>query len=352
MTKINLVHLLDVKWLLIVGVLLSSAVFSLGPVLVNHPEVAIGITLDLTIVIPLVYFWIIRKKNISNFSIIPVFLICLLLASFLLPPPHHHTLQWIKTWLLPVVELSALSFLIYKIRQIWIQLKKEKTTNPDFLDVLYRSTRSVFGTSTLAGVLSTELAVFYYTFYFGKKRKADQHSFFSYHKKSGQTEVLGVICFLLIVETIPVHILLAMWNETIAWIASLSSLYLMLQIFAHLRASRLRFIEFQENHLIVRNGLAVSTQIKYEHIDRLEVTTRSGKTDKKVVKVGFLPELESHNMKLLLKEPQLIRGLYGKEKKVQILLFFIDDKEAFLQKFNSKVLGHEKSAGSKSGPAN
>lgn len=341
MEKIKLSLFLDIKWLLIASVLLSSLVFSLGPVLASHPEVAVGITLDLTIVIPLIYLWIIRKKNVSTFTVIPVFLLCLLLASFLLPPAHHQALQWIKAWLLPIVELSALSFLIYKMRQIWIQLKKEKAANPDFLEVLYKSTRQVFGHSTFAQVLSTELAVFYYAFYFGKKREADQLLSFSYHKKSGQTEVLGIICFLLIVETVPVHILLSMWNETLAWIASLSSLYIMLQILAHLRASRLRFIVFEEERLVLRNGLAASAQINYADIEDLEMTSRRVKTDKKVVKIGFLPELESHNMVLSLTDPQPITGLYGKEKKAQVLLFFVDDKEAFSQKMNSKMNDYE-----------
>ena len=337
MVKINYSYFLDAKWLILLGILLSSICLALSPLLLQHPKLATGITLDLTISIPIVYLWIIRNKGTSNFSVVPVFIACLLFAYFLLPATHHQTVHWVKGWILPLIEMVVLSLILFKIRQSWIFYKREKTKRLDFLTILRESTNQAFGKSKFAKVLSTELAVFYYVFYWGKIPKADTAHSFSYHRKSGQAEVLGAVLFILIIETIPTHILLSLWNETIAWIASISSLYLVMQVVGHLRASRIRLIQLNANQLLLHHGLTGDTEINYSNIEKIELNKRTPKKEKFTLKLGLLPELESHNIIIYLKQPQILDGLYGVQKEYKKLLFFVDNREDFLKQISTKI---------------
>ena len=81
-------------------------------------QLSVGITIDLLFLIPLVYFFLIRKKEIPKITVLSLFIVGLVTASYILPENHQLLLSQVKTYFFPVVELGILTFLFIKIRKL------------------------------------------------------------------------------------------------------------------------------------------------------------------------------------------------------------------------------------------
>jgi|GEM_PF-3474162 len=66
----------------------------------------LAITIDLLLIVPLVYFLLIRKTEISKTTIVPVMIIGLLIGSYFWPKESQRYLTIFKIWALPIIELS------------------------------------------------------------------------------------------------------------------------------------------------------------------------------------------------------------------------------------------------------
>ena len=77
-----------------------------------------GLTADLLLTNPFFYWLAIRKTRIPNISVVPVFVLSMVLGFSLIPEENQQYLQLAKTWVLPVIELTVFGFIIFKIRKI------------------------------------------------------------------------------------------------------------------------------------------------------------------------------------------------------------------------------------------
>jgi len=83
----------------------------------NSEKIAIGITFDLLLIIPLIYYLLIRKTNIPKMTIIPFLILGVVICSIILPQENQYYLSQFKTCVLPLIELSILSYVIYNVRK-------------------------------------------------------------------------------------------------------------------------------------------------------------------------------------------------------------------------------------------
>ena len=74
-----------------------------------------AITFDLLITTPILYYLIIRKRSIPKTTIIPVFILGIIVASIILPQAHQGYLELVKTWFLPLLELGVFTYLVVMI---------------------------------------------------------------------------------------------------------------------------------------------------------------------------------------------------------------------------------------------
>ena len=88
--------------LLMVG-LVHSPFFTLQP-----EALSLGITVDLVLTVPLVYFFLIRNRNIPKVTVISFFIAGIVVAGFILPELHQFYLNQLKTWVFPLVEIAVL----------------------------------------------------------------------------------------------------------------------------------------------------------------------------------------------------------------------------------------------------
>ncbi|MEE2907354.1 MAG: hypothetical protein VX527_05915 [Planctomycetota bacterium] len=153
---------------------------------------------------------------------------------------------------------------------------------------------------------------------------------FTYHQKhSGRTLLAGLV-LAAIVEATAIHFLIAIWNDWVALAATLTSVWLALQILAQIRAIGMRPIYIDQGHLMLRNGAFDLADVPLDHVESIERSTRECKRTKgelAPLNVGFPA---AHNVILRLKEPMEARILNLKKRDFQVALLAIDDADRFV----------------------
>lgn len=300
---------------------------------INSNALATGITFDLLLTLPIVYFLLIRKTNIPKTTIIPLLILAIVICSAILPLEHQFYLNLFKIWILPIVELTVLSFVIYNVRKAIKSFKLKKDASVDFFTTL-KSTCYEILPENVVMPLVTEIAVFYYGFIYWKKRKLNVNEF-SYHKNSGTIIVLIAIIFIVAIETFVLHKLLVRWSHLAAWILTFLSIYSGIQIFGFLKSMVKRPILIENQQLLLRYGIMTETIIDTKDIESIEITSKDLEKNKETRKLSLLGDLESHNMVIRLKKENTLVGLYGIKRKYKNLAIYVDDKHEFLNQINN-----------------
>lgn len=296
-------------------------------VLPGNEALVLGITADLVLTVPLIYFLLIRKTEIPKTAVIPIMVAGLLIGSYFLPEENKDYLNFFKIWILPIVEISVLFFIIYKVRKGIKLYKSNKTEAFDFFPTLKKTCYDILPKGAVIPIV-TEIAVFYYGFIYWKRRELKANEF-SYHKESGTVALLGALIFIIGVETVVLHILLSRWSVIAAWILTFLSIYSGIQIFGFLKSMFKRPISIENDRLYLRYGIMTETTIDLKDIDSIEISSKDIDLNNETKKLSFLGELESHNIIIRLKNENELVGLYGTRKKYKNLAMYVDDKTEF-----------------------
>jgi SNF family Na+-dependent transporter len=127
----------------------------------NNPDsLAIGITVDLLLTVPFVYFLLIRKTSIPKTTVVPFLILGIIICSIILPSENQYFLNLFKIWVLPIIEISILSYVIYNVRKAIKRYKLNKNRSLDFFTAL-KSTCYAILPKEVVILLVTEIAVFY-----------------------------------------------------------------------------------------------------------------------------------------------------------------------------------------------
>ena len=296
---------------------------------------AMASTVDLTLLIPIIYFLFIRKTTIPKVTLIPVFIISYLIASALLSAEHHQTLSIIEL-AIPVIELGAISFIIYNIRNIAKAYKKEhRQQNLGFVETVHRATANAFGEGTVAKVFATEISIFHYALFGWKRQPEAPSDHFTYHKENGYVAFMAVIFFALIAETAIFHIWLSSWSIIAAWILTAISIYSSFFLLGDFNAARKRPTYFSEKGLELRVGLRWRATIPLDQIELIAFRTPD---KEKEDFANLVLTLEGNTVIDLYSEIQ-VEGLYGLKKKCTKLCIHLDDKAGFKAELDKRRAG-------------
>ena len=323
--------LFSIPFLLIASLVLlsQSALFLSNPEILSH-----AITLDLILTVPFVYFLIIRKKDTPKITIASMFVLGIVIAGLIIPTQNQFVLQQVKTFVFPVVVV----FLVFKTHQTRQHFKLQKKNNPDFYTALKISCKAILP-ERVGALLATEIAVIYYSFFSWKQRDLAANEF-SYYKKSGIQLLVSTFIFLIFIETFAMHLMLQLWNHTVAWILTALSLYTCLQFFALIRSMSKRpvFIDVTNRKLFLRYGFFSEATIPFDDIQQIEANTRPLPTDKSILQFSPLGQLDKHNIILHLKSENTLQRIYGMKNQFTSLAIYIDEREQFINNIES-VLG-------------
>ena len=316
---------------LIIGMMIlisKSSIFGTNP-----NALSTGITFDLLLTVPLVYFLLIRKTNIPKTTVVPFMIIGMVICSIILPIQNQYYLDLFKTWILPLLELSIVSYIIYNLSKAIKRYKLNKSQSIDFFTTLKNTSYEILPKGMVIPLV-TEIAVFYYGFVYWKKRELNENEF-SYHKESGTVTLLIAIIFIVAIETVVFHILLAKWSIVSAWVLTFLSIYSGIQLFGFLKSMYKRPISIENNKLFLRYGIMNETTIDIANIESIEFSSKDIKLNKETRKLSFLGELESHNIIISLKEENTLIGLYGIKRRYKNLALHVDKKFEFKNQINN-----------------
>ena len=289
--------------------------------------VTLGISLDLLITIPIVYFLLIRKSTIPKTTIVPMMILGLVIGFFVLPETNHQYLNVFKTWFLPIIEVSIASFVIIKVRKAILFHKSQKDTSLDFFTTLKKTCAEILP-KPIVVPFATEISVFYYGFIYWKRRKLAKNEF-SYHKESGSVALFLVLIMLIAIEITPIHHLLASWSVIAAWILTILSIYSGFQVFGFAKSLMKRPIEVTQDTLLLRYGIMHEAEIPLSEIKEIKLSKKSFTKEDNITRFALLGELESHNIIIEVHNEQTLHGLFGIKKPFTKLALHVDKDAAF-----------------------
>jgi len=328
------------NWSLALGlpllVMLSSIIIVYSPFFAAHSAgMSTGVTLDLTVTAPLLYFLAIRRTAVSKMTVIRVFVVGVLVAGLLLGS-RSPLLHGIKTWISPVIEAVVVITVVWNIRKARRQVGRGEM---DMLTHLRSIAARIFGNERVGDVLGSELAVIYYALM--RRRKAlagtvqtlarpgkpgQGSAEFSYARASGAGPLVGVFLMAMVAEGVGLHFLIARWSVMTAWILTGLSAYTMLQLYAHMRAMKARLIQVKDGILFLRNGLAADVCVRIDMIEEITLTTRMVRGEE-ALKLALFGALEGHTVRIRLREPVTVVRMFGIRRRASVLLFAVDRPE-------------------------
>lgn len=318
---------------------LAFSITALSWWLLNNPQfddaknsLAIGSSIDLVILIPASYFFLIRKTSIPNITVIPITVLSFVIAYQVVPSDLQQTLSILEMILAPV-ELGIISWLIYQVHKIIRGVNKKEYSVRDFPEVLKTFLLKRGNTKTMANIISSEASLFYYTFVGWKKPNGLTPFEFSTYKSSGYQSVFILVLFLLPVETFVLHLWLQSYSTALAWVLTGISIYSFFFVLGDRNSIRHRPIVLEKKSLVLNTGLRWQVSLPYELIQKIEL--REG--DENTEKFANLTTFGYGNVMLNLKEPTKIHGIYGIKKTANKIALSIDEREDFMKQLAEKL---------------
>lgn len=229
----------------------------------KHPQLAFAATLDMTVTVTAVYYWLLVRPGLRpKASLIVVALLGLLRASFAFPEVVPG-----RMFLAGAMELFVIAVLV----------KVFLAAGEDPVSGIREALAGIVPFQAAGRALASELSVLYYAFTF----RAQPHSpaaaqRFTMHKASGIGDLMLVLAPFSLLEIVPVHLLAAHWSRTLAWALTGLSVYGAVWIFALGRSFTLRPGFVTDSEVVVRFGLLFSLRIPKDCIRAVQREPMAG----------------------------------------------------------------------------
>ncbi|NUO80412.1 hypothetical protein HUU05_10080 [candidate division KSB1 bacterium] len=331
----------NLHWLLFVGMAATIGLVEIGIVasalFAQNPDMfAFAITCDIALVIPILYYFLaVRRKHVPPITLVPIFILSLVLAGLILPVEQHAYLDLLKL-VIPALELLVLSYIVVKIRAIIRSFREVRTDALYFSDALAESCARVLGQLSGLGFILTEFSLLYCAIWgwFNKyKTGKASDAVFCYHRKSGYGAILGAIVMMLVVETLALHLLLQTWSALAAWIFTGLSAYSLLWMIGDYHAMRLHPIILRDDTLSLRTGLRWRVNLPLDQITAIEKFRAREQRGKEYLSMALFgsPRLVLH-----CKAPVLVHGLFGLKRVVTQIGLSIDEEKLFLERAQAR----------------
>jgi hypothetical protein len=290
--------------------IIASATFAHAP-----DRIAFGVTLDLTVTATLIVWWFgVRRAALPGWIALAAFSWGVFVARAWVPNAPISMLIAVGG----VAEVITVCWLLLRIRLVVRTARAARDVGP--IGSIEAGLIAAGIPARVAAIFASEVAVVVLALT-GWFRRAPRGAISM--RSTGWLVVAGLIGFLVIVETIVTHILLAMASPLVAWIATAGSAYLLLWLIADAHAIRLHPVAIRGRTLHVTIGVRWRVAIPLAAIAS-------------VTEIRTVPE-GAQNLALLeptvlvtLRAPVEIRGLLGVRRRADRIALTIDDPKAFI----------------------
>lgn len=284
----------------------------------RHPDIgAWGVTFDLTLSIPILYYlFVVRTGHAKPITIVPLFIVCVAVATRVVPPSQHAFVNQLR-WISAPLELLTIALIVRRATRM---RSRERAAADDPLTRIRDAATALLGRPRLAGFVAFEVTTMYYALFCWRKKDAEG---FTFHRRSGWGTIVVCILVMIAAESIGLHFLIQIWSVKAAWVMTALDVWGALWIIGDYHALRLRTTSVDERALHLRVGLRWSATIARENIAGVEaIAAESDWKRPGVLKVAFLDE---PRYLLRLAEPVTIEGLAGITKRVDAIAILPDD---------------------------
>jgi hypothetical protein len=323
---------------------LRSQTFAVRPGLISG-----AVTFDFIVSVPFLYWWfMVRKTRWPAVSILPVLVLCLLIASLLLPAGHRQPLR-LAQYLVVFAELAAVAAVTAKAvgaARAYRSRVRAVGGDDDPVELLRFSLRQALPVKRVADVVADELALLYYALFSWRRvpPRADEVAF-SYHRESGYGSLLLAFTFVAVLELVGAHFLVsAWWGRGAAWVLTGLSLYGLVWLLGFYQAVRLRPVTVGSDSLWVRVGLRWSIRLPFSQVEGV-LEPASGQPLPKGADYLQAVTLGEPQFIIKLREPLTAGGLYGTSRRVRAVGVAVDDATAFKNVLVARMRAQKESGG-------
>jgi len=288
----------------------GSAMFARAP-----DVIALAITLDLTITATLIVWWFgVRRKAVSPWLAVAIFSWGVAAARRWVPHAPLSALVAIGG----ALEVATVGWLLVRIRRVVRGARAARAEGP--IGSVEAGLIAARIPARVATIMASEIAVVGLALTGWFRRPAAGTLAM---RSTGWLLFAGVFGFLITVESVATHFLIARWSPLVAWIASASAAYMMLWLIADAQAIRLYPVAVADGVLRVRLGVRWRATIPLAWIASIE--------EIKAVPAGALNlALMEPTVLVTLREPIELRGLLGKRRRGDRIALTIDDPTALI----------------------
>jgi hypothetical protein len=290
--------------------IVGSSMFSRAP-----GPLGLAVTFDLTVTATLIVWWFgVRRRTVSPWVAVAVFSWGVAAARRWVPQAPLSALFVIGG----ALEVVMMGWLLLRIRRVVRGARAARDEGP--IGALEAGLIGARFPPRMAGVVATELATFWLALS-GWFRKPQPGTFAM--RSTGWILIAGVFGALIVVESAATHFLLAMWSPLVAWIATVSSAYMLLWLIGDAQAIRLYPVAISDGMLRLRLGVRWRGQVRLADIAAIAET--------RVVPEGALNlSLMEPTVLVTLRAPIELRGLLGKTRRGDRIALTIDDPRALI----------------------
>ena len=266
---------------------------------------------DMTVTVSALYYWLVVRPGLRpKISLLFVALVGLLRASFAFPQASPG-----KAFIGGGVELALIAALVVGFRRA----RQSRADDP--VDRIQEILSGLIPIPAVVRALAGELSVLYYASAWRAKPHVPAGSrAFTLHNRSGFGDLILFVGLASLLEVVPVHLVVARWSGTVAWVLTALSLYGALWAFALGRSFALRPTLVTADALLVRFGLLFSLRIPF--------TSVRGISPEPVPGAQILPRNTEPAFYLEFTEPLEARMLPGLTKRIASIGLSADDSNA------------------------
>lgn len=322
---------------------LAAALVALESWVVTRPDFAaqpdvlgLAVTVDLTIGVPLLFFFlVVRRYHLTPLAVVPVFVLSVIAANALVPPAGQGTLRVIE-YALPVVELTVFAILAYKVRGIVRAYRRLRPPAVYAQDALEAALRQELGNAQVISLLTTELILLSLAvagWFLKFTPRPPVQAVFTTQRRSGHGLILGFVMFILLLETVALHVVVSHWSTTVAWVLTFGSLYALVWLIGDFHAVRLQPIVLTADALHVRCGLRWRATIPWSQIEQVRRAKADDRNRKDTVNAAVMGE---PRLIVVCREPVVAVGLLGRRRVVSRVGLTVDDEQGFVERLVSE----------------
>jgi hypothetical protein len=283
--------------------------------------VTVGAVLDMTVTVPtLYYFIVVRRGRGTPASLAIITLLSLWRASFAFPGVVPG-----RAWIGAALECFAIAAIVTGIRRA-----RRAPGDSDPASRIQTAASGILPFSFASQALAGEFTVLYYGLAWrAKPHVADGCRAFTLHRRSGIQDILLFVGLASLLEILPVHLVVAHWSTTAAWIATGLSLYGAFWLTALSRSFELRPALVSQAEILLRLGLLAQLRIP---VSAVRAVSKSIPADAVILPRQTAPELY-----IEFTRPLQLEKPFGMRRIVTGIAVSADDSAEFEQAVFSSV---------------